>query len=241
MQTVGMLALMVPFGLVAGVITTIAGLGGGQLLTLALALLIDPRMALCIAAPALLLGNAHRAYIFRAQLKGSIAAMFAAGAVPGSLVGGLLLRGLSSRVVSLLLLGSTLLAVARGLGWLQLRPRPMALLPAGVIVGALTAASSGAGLLLAPILLAAGLQGEAYVATAAACATAIHLGRISGYGLAGLFEAQTLLQSAVLAVAIFGGNFLGERIRHRLMPGTQTAIEYGALLICAVLAVLGLA
>lgn len=58
-------AALVPLGLIAGALTTLAGLGGGLMLVGTLSLLYDPRLALAITAPALLVGNLHRATMYR--------------------------------------------------------------------------------------------------------------------------------------------------------------------------------
>ena len=50
-------------GTIAGILTTLAGQGGGLFLLLAIAALVGPHEALAITAPALLLGNLHRAVL----------------------------------------------------------------------------------------------------------------------------------------------------------------------------------
>ncbi len=231
--------LLVPLGLAAGALTTVAGLGGGQLLVLALAALFGPRAALVISAPALLAGNLHRLSMYHAHASWRIGLAFVAGALPGSLLGGLVAVELPGLAIQSLLIVTTLLAIARRFGWIQLAPRAAALGPAGFGIGAVCAASSGAGLLVAPLLLSTGLTGAAYVATSSFCAASMHLGRISGYALGGLFTADNLARSAVLGVAILTGNLLGDRLRRRIDARTTTWIEHGTLAACVLLAVIG--
>ena len=231
--------ILVPLGLAAGALTTVAGLGGGQLLVLALAALFDPRLALVVSAPALLAGNSHRAWMYRGVIDRRVAPAFASGALPGSIVGGVLAVGLPAWILQLFRVATTGLAVARAFGWSQLRPRAAALATAGFVIGAVCAASSGAGLLVAPILLATGLSGRAYVATSAACAVALHLGRIGGYALGGLFDGGTLARSAILAAAILTGNLLGDRLRRHLDARAARWIEHATLVTCVVRALIG--
>jgi uncharacterized membrane protein YfcA len=230
---------LVPLGLAAGALTTVAGLGGGQLLVLALAAILDPRLALVISAPALLVGNSHRTWMYRAHTDRRIGLAFAAGALPGSLVGGLVAVAMPSWALQVLLLVTTGLAVARAMKWYRLEPRATALAPAGFVIGAVCAASSGAGLLVAPILMATGLSGAAYVGTSAFCAVALHAGRIGGYALGGLFGGGTLASSAVLAAAILTGNLIGDRLRGFVTARAATWIERGTLATCVALALLG--
>ncbi len=113
------------------------------------------------------------------------------------------------------------------------------LTPAGVVIGALTGAAGGAGLLVAPLLLASGLEGIPYMATIAACAVVMHSGRIVGYAGAGLFDAQVLALAALTAVAILGGNLLGKRLRAFAQRLPKGAIEYGVLLLAVTLSLAG--
>ena len=64
-------------------------LGGGMLAILVLSLLYDPKVALTVTAPALLVGNAHRLYLNRRVVNWAIARRIIVGALPGSIVGGL--------------------------------------------------------------------------------------------------------------------------------------------------------
>lgn len=232
--------IFVALGLGAGVLTTVSGLGGGQLLMLALAALLDPRLALVISAPALLVGNIHRFSLYRQYVEKPVARGLILGALPGSILGGLVVVGLPRAVLHALLVGTTALAIARALKWWRPTPPKLALPLIGAFIGAVCATSAGAGLVLAPVLLASGLSGRAYLATAALCASAMHLGRITGYATAGLFTRETLVRSAVVAGAILVGNLLGDRIRNRLPESATTWVEYGAMIACVILALCGL-
>ena len=104
---------------------------------------------------------------------------------------------------------------------------------------AASATSGGAGLLVAPLFMAAGLTGTAYVATTAAAATAMQAGRVVAYGASGLVTGVTLAMSAVLVGALLGGNLLGERARRHLDAQRSRQIEMGTLVLCVALALLG--
>jgi uncharacterized membrane protein YfcA len=233
------LALIVALGVFAGVLTTVAGLGGGMLLLLTLALVWDPARALACTAPALLVGNLHRVWMFRDALDRQRLSAFALGAVPGAIVGGLLAASVEAIVVHVVLVATTIFAVLRAvLRWDWRVPTP-SLAPAGAVVGALTGTSGGAGLLVAPVLLSTGLTGTAYIATVAGCAVAMHAGRIVGYAAGGLFTAELLALAAVATVAIVAGNLLGKRLRDSLKSLPETAIEHGVLVVCVTLALVG--
>ena len=147
-------------GLCAGVLTTLAGQGGGLFLLLLCSVLLGPRSALAITAPALLLGNLHRAVLFRRVVDRGVAARMILGAVPGAFAGGFLAGRLPEWVLHVLLVGITALSVARALRWLAFEVPRGALGPAGFLIGAMTGTSGGAGVLFAPVLLSSGLVGR---------------------------------------------------------------------------------
>lgn len=230
-----------PFlGVASGALTTMAGLGGGVLLLIALSLAWGPTGALAVSAPALLLANLHRFWMFRRDADLRVAGSFVAGALPGALVGGALAARVPEPVLAWLLVAMTLAAVARALGWWRWRPRPSVLLPAGAGIGVLSGTSGGVGALVAPLLMATGLSGRAYVATAALCAVAMNTGRVIAYGAVGLVTGETLARTAVLTGALLAGNLAGGRLRRSLLDDRRARrLEMGTLLVCVALGLIG--
>src|SRR5262249_13613451 len=163
-----------------------------------------------ITTPGLLLSNLHRFAVYRHALDRKIGGMFMLGAFPGALVASLFTVALPVVALRVLLALVTLVALARAFGWWRWTPGPRALAPAGLATGVI-GASSGGGVMIAPILLAAGLHGEAVVATASLSAVVIHIGRILGYGFTGLVGTSTLLQAAILGASLVLGNVIGQR------------------------------
>lgn len=235
-----MFAWLPLLGVASGALTTMAGLGGGVLLLIALSLAWGPTGALAVSAPALLVANLHRFWMFRRDADRRVALSFIGGALPGGLVGGALAARVPEAVLSWLLVMMTLVAVARALGWWKWQPRPSVLLPAGAGIGVLSGTSGGVGALVAPLLMATGLSGRAYIATAALCAVAMNTGRVIAYGAVGLVTAETLGRTAVLTVALLLGNLAGGRLRHRLLDDRRARrLEMGTLLACVALALIG--
>lgn len=236
-----MLAWLPFLGVASGALTTVAGLGGGILLLLALSLVWGPTAALAVTAPALLLSNLHRFWMYRRDVDRRVAWSFVAGALPGSLAGGLLAARVPEGVLAWSMVGMTALALARGFGLWSWKPRPSFLLPAGAGIGVLTGTSGGAGVLAAPLLLSAGLSGQAYVATAALCAVAMHTGRVLAYGAGGLVTGETLLRTGILTAALLIGNLVGKRLRTRLLDERRAQrLEMATLVVCVGLSLAGL-
>jgi uncharacterized membrane protein YfcA len=235
------LAIVLPaLGLVAGVLTTISGQGGGLVLLLACSALVGPHVALALTSPALLLGNAHRGLLFRRSVDRGIAARMIAGAVPGAFAGGLVAGWLPGGALEVVLVVLTAVAVAKATGLLRFSVPSGALAPAGLGLGMITGTSGGAGILLAPVLLSAGLSGTSFVATASAIAVAMHVGRVVAYGVTGLLSAELVRPTLLLTCAIFAGNALGGRIRAGLGPRASVRLEYGVLVTCVLLSLAGL-
>jgi uncharacterized protein len=226
-------------GVLAGVLTTLSGNGGGLFLLAALTWNVGPYAALALSSPALLLANAHRAYVGRRDLDWASAKRLAAGALPGSVLGGLYAGRAPELLLRGLLLVMTGLAVAKALKWIHFTVAPRFLVPAGAGIGFLTGTSGGAGILLAPILLAHGLTGNVYIATQALVAFVMHSGRVASYLHAGLFDRVSAASLATIVVAILAGNLLAMRIRAKLSRRMMTALEYGALIACTLVSVLG--
>lgn len=231
---------LLALGLIAGAITTLAGMGGGMLLLLGLSLLLDPITALAISAPALLVGNLHRAALFRRSIRREVAIPFVLGSVPGALVGGLLAGAAPSWMLEVTMVAMTGVALARSAGRLTFRTPPALLTPAGAGVGVLAAASGG-GMLAVPVLRAAGLSGDSFVATSATVAVFMHLSRWVGYGVAGHATVENLTSSIVVALAIVVGNALGRTLRQRVAVRRLLVLENLTLCACVGLALLTLA
>jgi uncharacterized membrane protein YfcA len=233
--------MFIPLGVLAGVLTTVAGMGGGILLQLALALAVGPRMALAITAPALLIGNLHRAIVYRDKIDPRVGRAFALGALPGSVLGGLAAVSMPVWVIHALMLGMTALAILRATGRWSWSPSSRQIVPAAAGIGAISATSGGAGLLVSPVMMAAGLTGERYIATTAVAAVAMHVGRLTAYSAGGLVTRETLTLGAMLTLAILAGNTLGTRVRKLLPENAGRRIELGTLCVCVTLALVGAA
>ncbi len=227
-------------GLVAGVLTTVAGMGGGLLLVVVLSAWKGPHFALAVTTPALLLANLHRAYLFRAVANREVAKAFALGAIPGAFVAGWFVPRLPEAALKVVLIGATLLTLARVMGWFRWQPGPRAITTGGAGIGVLTATAGGAGVLTGPLFMGAGLSGATYIGTIALGAVALHLGRVLGYGAGGLFAAELVLPMAILAFGLIGGNFAGKGLRRHITDKVESRIEIGALVACTTFAVLGL-
>lgn len=233
------IVLALLLGLVAGTLTTLAGMGGGLMLLLTLSHLLGPLEALALSALPLLVGNVHRTCMFRSQLDVRRAAAFCVGAAPAALVVGYWLTGVPDAIVRVAMLALTVVALLEAVGWWRWRPSAAALTPAGVAIGGLTASAGGAGILTAPLLMASGLRGEAFLATASAIAATMHLSRLAGYGAGGLVDLELVGLALALAVTVVLGNLFGRHLRRDLSEHRADQLQRAVLVVCVALAVVG--
>jgi uncharacterized membrane protein YfcA len=234
-----MVLLVLLCGLVAGAVSTLVGQGGGLLALLALSAALGPREALVMSAPALAVANIHRAWMYRDFLARAVVSRLAAAVLPASVLAGAFAVHAPTALLRGLLLGATALALGRGLGWVRLRVPSGVYTPAGLVIGAFGATSGGAGVLLTPVLISAGLTGEALAGSTAAVALALNGGRLVGYAVGGSFVPSMVSNALTMTVSLLVGNLLGHRLRGVVDPRRLHGFELGAMALAAALVLSG--
>lgn len=228
-------------GPLAGLITTVCGLGGGLGLVLALqAITGDPLKAMVVASPALLVGNVHRAWLFRRSLPLDVPVTrpwLVAVAVGGAL-GGLGAVAVPAWVLQAGMVLATAVAVVRQLGGWTSVPRPRTVVGAGLVVG-LGSTTGGAGLLAAPLLLSLGFQADRYLAILSLSAVAMHFARLVSFGALGQLDLASFGLAGGLAGGIALGNVAGRRIRHALSERTVSRLQNVTMVAMVALALIG--
>jgi hypothetical protein len=90
--------------------------------------------------------------------------------------------------------------------------------------GPLAGGTVGAGIILLSLLMAAGLEGAAVVATDAVVSIGIGLAKFATFGLAGVVTAQVITVALLIGVMAFPGAFLAKRLVDRLPLHVHTAM-----------------
>ena len=227
-------------GVLAGLVTTLSGLGGGLLLVTALTALWGPHEALPVSALALLVGNLHRLALYRDHLRADLVRPLLVGLIPGSLVGAVLVSDIPAGVLRGAMVALVAMSLARAALGATWRFPTAALAPVGGAVGVLAGAAGGAAVLTGPLVMSTGAHGDQYLATMSMAAVAMHLARTAGYGAGGLVGASTIGWAGLLAATLMVGNLLGRAVRRRVGPRAQTLLEYGAMIAAACLAMIGI-
>jgi len=224
----------------AGSITTVAGFGGGLLLVLTLAAVMDPAAALSLSAAALLLGSVHRLWLLRTSVDRRTAAVLALGIVPGTLLGAAVAASLPSSWLRLVLLATAIGALSVKLASMRIVLRPRRLLFTGAGIGVFGATGGGAGLFAGPLLLAGGLRGDRYVATMAAVSVTLNASRSVGYQVSGWLDGTLIPLAFGAAAAMMVGNLIGRAAARQLGERWRGHIETAIPFVALVLAVVGM-
>ncbi len=90
--------------------------------------------------------------------------------------------------------------------------------------GAVVGGTSGAGVILLSLLMAAGLEGAAVIATDAVISLGTSIIKISVFGLAGVVTAQVLAFAVLIGVVALPGAFLAKAFVERMPVHIHTAI-----------------
>jgi hypothetical protein len=105
--------------------------------------------------------------------------------------------------------------------------------------GAAVGGTVGAGVILLSILMAAGLEGAAVVATDAAISIAIGIVRLIVFGVAGVVTAQVLAFALLIGLIALPGAFLARMLVRHLPIRVHTAILDAVVLIGGAVLVAG--
>jgi uncharacterized membrane protein YfcA len=208
--SISQLALIAAVSMVTSVLGGVTGYGTGALMPLLLVPIVGAEPVVPIIAISAIITNVSRALAFRRAVDWRKVALVIAAAIPTCILGAWAYTLLTGRG-ALIVIGSMLIAtvvlrrltahrgfrcgdgglVAGAVGW-------------GVVVGGTT----GSGVILLSLLMAAGLQGAAVIATDATISIVIGLVRLGVFGLAGVATAQVIAIAVLIGVSTFPGAFV---------------------------------
>jgi uncharacterized membrane protein YfcA len=220
------LALIAVAAMVTSVIGGVAGYGTGALMPLVLVPIVGPEPVVPIIALASLFTNASRATAFFKAIAWRPAALVLVAAIPTCAFGAWGYTRLTGRG-ALLVIGTMMVAsvplrrVLRRRGVRLGRP---GLAAAAVGWGGVVGGTTGAGAMLLALLMAAGLEGAAVIATDAAISIVIGLVKVGVFGIAGAVTAQVIAVAVLIGLVAFPGAFVAKALVKRLPLSVHTAI-----------------
>jgi uncharacterized membrane protein YfcA len=113
------------------------------------------------------------------------------------------------------------------------------LVVASLLWGVLVGGTSGAGVILLAMLMGAGLEGAAVIATDAVISVALGVVKIAVFGFAGVITGQVIAVALLIGVVALPGAFLARALVERLPIHIHTAMLDAVVVIGGAVMILG--
>jgi uncharacterized membrane protein YfcA len=212
--------------LIASAVGGVAGYGTGVLMPLVLVPIVGAEPIVPIIAISALMTNTSRAAAFRRLIDWRRTLIVLAAAVPTSAVGAWGYTLLTSIGASLVIGGMLMVSVPlrRLLKRHAVQVSDGGLAGASVGYGLVVGGTVGSGIILLSLLMAAGLEGGAVIATDATISIVIGLVKIAVFGVAGVMGAQVVAFALLIGVIAFPGAFLAKAMVDRMPIHLHTAL-----------------
>ena len=220
------LALVAAVALFAAVVGGLAGYGTGALMPLVLVPLIGAEPVVPIIAISALFTNFGRAAAYLRYVDRRRALIVISAAALTTALGAYGYTRLTSAGAALVIGTMLILSVPlrRSLRRRDVRIGDAGLGAGAVGYGVVVGGTSGSGVILLSLLMAAGLEGAAVIATDAVISLATSVIKISVFGLAGVVTAQVLAFALLIGIVALPGAYLARTFVERMPVHIHTAI-----------------
>jgi uncharacterized protein len=201
----------------AAALSGLSGFGAGLIITTFITPIIGAKAVLPALSVIMLITNASRVAFFRGSLDWRVLGLVVGTAVPSSVVGARVYVELDSIWVQVFL-GLVLIVsipLRRWLAGRAFRAGTTSLLLFGLIWGFLSSILVGAGVLVIPMLLGAGLAGPALLATDAAIAVIVNVPKIAAFGRFDALDLPLFAASLAMGLCTIPGTWIAAWIVRR--------------------------
>lgn len=196
-------------GLVAGMLSSSIGFGGGMILLPVITYFYGIDVAVPVSTIAQLLSNLSRSVIGWRDIAWRQTLWFLVTAAPltalGALGFGVASKILMTRIVAV---GLIIFAIMKLRGKLQLPHKPATMLVGGGITGLINGLLSISGPLSSAVFLTLDLSPVSYIASEATAAAIMHIIKIAVYGQLDLVTLPIVYNGLAIAAAMIVGNFI---------------------------------
>jgi uncharacterized membrane protein YfcA len=239
--SVPQLLLIAGMGVLTSLIGGVAGYGTGALMPLVLVPIVGPEPVVPIIAISAMITNTSRATAFRKLIDRRRALIVLATATPTCVLGAygytrLTGAGVMIVIGTMLALSVPLRRTLRSRGF-QLDDKRLG--AASVAWGVLVGGTSGAGIILLSMLMAAGVEGAAVIATDAVISIALGVVKLTVFGFVGVLTAQVIAVALLIGLVAFPGAFLARAMVERLPIHIHTAILDAVVVMGGVVMIIG--
>lgn len=220
------LALVAGVAFIASIIGGLAGYGTGALMPLVLVPIVGAAPVVPIIAISAMFTNSSRVAAFRPRVNWRAAALVLAASIPTCILGAYGYTRLTNRGALVVIGGMLILSVPlrRHLKRRDVRVGSRGLALGAVGYGVLVGGTSGSGVVLLSLLMAAGLEGAAVIATDAAISIVIGIAKIGVFGLAGVVTTQVVFFALLIGIVALPGAFLAKAFVARMPVHVHTAV-----------------
>jgi uncharacterized membrane protein YfcA len=235
------LLLIAAMGVLTSLIGGVAGYGTGALMPLVLVPIVGAEPIVPIIAISALMTNTSRATAFRPSIDWRRALIVLMAATPTCVLGAWGYTRLTSAGVMILIGAMLALSVPlrRALRSRGLHVDDKRLGMASIAWGVLVGGTSGAGVILLSMLMAAGLDGSAVIATDAVISVALGVVKLAVFGLAGVITGQVIAVALLIGVVAFPGAFLARALVARLPIHIHTVLLDAVVMLGGVVMIVG--
>jgi uncharacterized membrane protein YfcA len=235
------LLLVAAVALFASVVGGVSGYGTGALMPLVLVPLVGAEPVVPIIAISAMFSNTSRMSAFLKYVDWRRALVVLIAALPTCAVGAWGYTKLTSTGAALVVGGMLILSVPlrRLLKHHGLRIGDRGLVVGAIGYGVVVGGTAGSGVILLSLLMAAGLEGAAVIATDAAISIVIGLMKVVVFGLAGVLTAQVICFALLIGIVALPGAFLARAFVERMPVHVHTAILDAVVLVGGVMMIVG--
>jgi uncharacterized protein len=224
------LVVLAAFG--TAVFHSVSGFAGALLLAIALAPIIGVKETVPVVATAMVISNSARIWAFRRTVNWRIWASIFFAALPFIVLSAIIYIQLGEAIVAVIL-GLFLVAmvpVRRAMKRMDVKVGYRGLATVAVPYGLLSGSTFGAGMMLAPFLLGAGLAGEYLVGTVAALGFGLNLTKSVVFGFSPLMDGPLFLQGVLIGLCTIPGAYVGRWIVRTTAIRVHTLFMEGVIL-----------
>jgi uncharacterized protein len=224
--SIGELALIAALAAISAITGGVAGYGTGALMPLILVPMVGAAPVVPIIAISAMFTNSARVAAFRRALDRRRAAIALVAALPTCVLGAFLYTLLTGRGAALVI-GATLIATVPLRRLLRRRGHKLtenAYIAAAAGWGIVVGGTTGAGVIMLSLLMAAGLEGAAVIATDAAVSLGMGVVKIAVFGAAGMLTTTVIVIALLIGAVAFPCTFIAKLIVERLPVHVHTAI-----------------
>ena len=196
---------------------SVSGFAGALLLSVCLAPLLGVKAVVPVVAVAMVISNSNRSWLFRQAISWPVYRAIMITALPGIILGAVVYIYLPVRAIAIILGVFLILSIPlrRILKKRNYKVGMRGLSTVGIGYGLISGTVFGAGMILGPFLLGAGIVGEGLVGMIAVLGLTLNLTKSLVFGIGELLDSNMLTAGIVIGLFTIPGGYAGRWIvRH---------------------------